>query len=367
MPILGLIPPPGGSLKDLAKAGQLPRFASFYLAAYHRRFDQVFYFSYDPGDTAIAGLRLLPGAPLGKRILYSFLMPFFRWRQLRQCTVIRVTQAEGGLPAVLAKLFLGTPYVASYGFHYSRAAYQDKGPLRAILASFTTRLTIQFADELIATTPILKRYLEGFVPAERVHLIPNGVDTALFPPAAPDAPREGLIYIGRLAPQKRLDLLLRAVALLPKPVPVTLVGAGSLEPDLRQLATELGLEVRFLGVVPHPELPDLLRQAKAFVLPSKWEGHPKALLEAMAIGLPCIGTDVPGTRDVLVNGQTGLLVASDDPKKLAVALQRILEDDNLSRRLGAAARAFIVQNYELEVLLERELDLLEGVAPNVRR
>jgi glycosyltransferase involved in cell wall biosynthesis len=353
-------------LKDLAQAGQLPRFASFYLAAYHRRFDQIFYFSYDPGDTAIAGLRLLPGAPLGKRILYSFLMPFFRWRQLRQCDVIRVTQAEGGLPAVLAKLFLGAPYVASYGFHYSRAAYQDKGLLRAMLASFTTRLTIQFADALIATTPILKRYLESFVPAERVHLIPNGVDTALFHPAAPDAPREGLIYVGRLAPQKRLDLLLRAVALLPKPVPVTLVGAGSLEADLRQLASELGLEVRFLGVVPHPELPELLRQAKAFVLPSKWEGHPKALLEAMAVGLPCVGRDVPGTRDVLVDGETGLLVDSETPAALAAAIQRLLEDAPLAAQLGAAARDFIADHYELNILLERELDLLEGVARDAR-
>ncbi len=365
MKILGLVPPPGGSLKDLAAAGQLPRFVKFYLAHYRRRFAKVRYFSYDEADLQPSpDLEVLPGLPLPKKVLYSFLMPFHRWRQMKECSVLRITQAEGGLPAVVNKLCFGTPYVASYGFHYSRAALQDKGLLRAMLASFFVRLTLHFADGVIATTPILKRYLEHFVPPERLHLVPNGVDTSLFAAkpgyALADPPR--LLFVGRLAPQKNLPLLLEACALLPRPVQVVLVGKGSLEAELRALASRLGVSVEFKGVVPHSELPGILASADVFVLPSLWEGHPKALLEAMACALPCVGTQVPGTRDVLENEHTGLLVPSGEADALAAALERLLDSESLRTRLGKAARAYIQADFELSKLLERELDLLEKVA-----
>ena len=133
-----------------------------------------------------------------------------------------------------------------------------------------------------------------------------------------------LLFVGRLDIQKNVPLFLRALAGVSGHFETTLVGAGELEGQLKQAAAELQLKnVHFHGRADGSELRELYRNADVFVLPSEYEGMPLVLLEALAMGLPIVATDIPGNRDLVVHGGNGLRVPLGDPPALREALLRV--------------------------------------------
>jgi glycosyltransferase involved in cell wall biosynthesis len=158
-----------------------------------------------------------------------------------------------------------------------------------------------------------------------------------------------VVYLGRLEAYKRVDLLLRAAALLASRFPaleVVLVGRGAERPRLEQLAQELGLagRVRFTGFVSDAERDELVGSARVCVCPSVKEGWGITVIEANALGTPVVATDAPGLRDAVRPGETGILVADAGPQafaaRMAEAIARVLSDDALAARLSAAARSW---------------------------
>jgi glycosyltransferase involved in cell wall biosynthesis len=139
-------------------------------------------------------------------------------------------------------------------------------------------------------------------------------------------------------------------------VELLVAGSGSLGEPLRGKAEANRLPVRFLGNVPHRQLPEILNSAALFVLPSYYEGHPKALLEAMACGLPVIGSDVPGIRELIRHGETGYLCGTS-PEEIRAAIQDVLNAPDLRARMGRNARESVVDQFSLERVLEMELAL----------
>jgi len=202
-----------------------------------------------------------------------------------------------------------------------------------------------------------------------VELIPNGVDTRRFRPAevpldrGVGAPRR-VLYVGRLSAEKNLSALVRAAGMLRARTPVRLVmiGAGPLAASLRAEAGAAGVSLELPGVIDQTALPSVYAAADAFVLASFTEGHPKALLEAMSVGRPCIVSDCDGNRSLVREGETGLLFDPHRPDALAAALARVLGDAPLAAALGKAARELIVERYDLAALVQREVTLLRSVA-----
>ncbi|MDQ2714020.1 MAG: glycosyltransferase [Chloroflexota bacterium] len=199
--------------------------------------------------------------------------------------------------------------------------------------------------------------------AERIITIPGSVDTEKFR-ASPDLLRKErtIICVARLEYAKGIDMLLCAwaqmmqtssawrLALKPE---LHLVGDGKFRGQLERMTTELGIEdsVKFLG--QRGDIITLLQGSWGFVLPSRWEGMPNALLEAMACGLPCIATCVSGSEDVIINGLNGFLVQPEQPAELALALRRIIESPDVAQRLGSAARTTVVRDYQLSTVVAR--------------
>jgi glycosyltransferase involved in cell wall biosynthesis len=211
-----------------------------------------------------------------------------------------------------------------------------------------TRTTLLPADAVIALTERERAGLiDRGVPSDRITVIPNGVDLTEFPSPVPGRTVDGppvALYVGRLyPPQKGLDTLVRAVALLPRPTPlrVRLVGEdwGGLEPLLR-LARRLDVAsaIEVAGALPRRELLAEYRRASLLVLPSRFEPFGIVLLEAMAAGLPIVASRVGGIPEVVEAPTTGLLVARDRPDELAAALARLVADPSLRRAMGEAGR-----------------------------
>lgn len=166
-----------------------------------------------------------------------------------------------------------------------------------------------------------------------------------------------LVAVGRFVPKKGFDVLLQAMKLLrEKGVEAWLVlaGSGPLKRELDSLRRELGLEdcVEMPGFLPHDEVPDLLLRADCFVMSSvvsktgDRDGIPNVILEAMAHGLPVVGTDVSGIGEVVKNGVTGLLVPPGDAAALADALGALFADHERAKKWGEAGRAMVLEQFD---------------------
>jgi len=189
--------------------------------------------------------------------------------------------------------------------------------------------------------------------ADRIRVVGNGVDTEAFHPAweLRDTERMTVLFVGRTIPDKGVDVLLRAAALLATDaIEILVLGSQNFDPhaplspyesSLRELAAASRTPVRFLPTVGRHRIPDVLRTADVLVVPSRWpEPYGLTVTEGMATGIPVVASAVGGIPEAL--GGSGILVPPDDPDALVDALRGLADDPAERRRLGAAAREHAV-------------------------
>lgn len=245
--------------------------------------------------------------------------------------------------------------------HNSRERYTPQRLRQALALAAHTEASIGVSEGV--RTSLVER---GFAPQQCL-AIPNGVALERFPerllPARWQDRAGDIAMASRFARQKDHATLIHALALLRArgmTPALHLAGAGSmrLQRQAQALVRRLGLQsqVHFLGNVA--DLPERLAATQVFVLSTRWEGMPLALVEAMAAGCACIGTDVVGVREVIEHESTGLLVPPDDAGALAEALQRLLQNPALAQQLGQAARQRALSAHGRERMWQRYRALL---------
>jgi glycosyltransferase involved in cell wall biosynthesis len=367
--ILGLLPAIRGGLGELAMTGQHARLIDGYLKPYARAFEAVRYFSYltesldaYTTDPELTGrVRIYPGRGWHPWA-YSFAMPFRYRDAFRGCAIFRVFQVTGVIPALIAKRRFGIPFVTTYGFWYGRLA---RSRVTGALRRAVEALGLRAADAVIVPTPELGAHVAARVGAAKVHLIPNGVDTELFAPGPRRSQRaKNVLYVGRLSEEKNVGAVVEAAARLTGrfELRLTFIGRGPARASLEAEARRRGVAAEFVPVVEHRRVPAYLAEADAFVLPSYTEGHPKALLEAMSAGVPCVASNVGGNRAIIEPDATGLLFDLGAPDALAAALARVLGDPEGARTRAERARARVVERYDLARLVAEEIELLKRLA-----
>ncbi len=207
---------------------------------------------------------------------------------------------------------------------------------------------------------------QGFRPNHIVH-IPGSVQPEIFCPSAalrpdPARPERIIVCVGRLEYSKGIDVLLHSWARYMRTFPaertalvpqLQIIGDGELRPQLERIARELDIldSVTFLGT--RSDILSFLQQSWGFILPSRWEGMPNALLEAMSCGLPCIATRISGSEDLFCDGLNGILVKPEQPAEMALALHRLIEDTSFAQQLGREARATVLRDYQLSHIVNQ--------------
>jgi glycosyltransferase involved in cell wall biosynthesis len=225
------------------------------------------------------------------------------------------------------------------------------------------RAVARFAHAQVAISHGLARYLadtEGFRP-DAFTIIHYGIEPGNEPPSPPAAPR--LVAVGRLIPIKGFDILLRAFELAQAEVPgltLEVAGAGPLDSELRRRAPE---EVTFLGRVS--PVGELYERNAVVVVPSRGEGFGMVALEAAERGRAAIVTDVGGLPEIVVDGETGIVVPREDAQALAAAIVRLTRDPELVRSYGAAARRRALTQFSAEEAADR-IDRLYRTLVNKR-
>jgi len=250
--------------------------------------------------------------------------------------------------------------------------------LRSARARHRLRALSFFCDRVVAVGEEIRDFLVGEVriARSRVALIRNGIDLARYRPGRRDFRRRiGLPVterwigqIARLEEEKDQATLLRAFASVRArhaDTRLVLVGDGSLRASLEELARSLGVEaaVSFLGA--RSDVADLLPELDVFVLSSIREGLPLALLEAMACGVPVVATAIGNIPRVVRDGENGDLVPPADERALAAAVGRTLDSPDRASALGAAARAWVAQEYGLDATVRRYQELYDELSPDV--
>ncbi len=336
---------------------------------------------------ASEGWRCWP-VPVARRAL-SAAHPVALWRLWRlmrreRYDVVHVHTPVAAVLGRLAARMAGTPHVVytahGFYFHDRMAAWARRLWIwleRALGRCCTDWLLCQSNED--ARTAVRERIL----PDDRVVWIGNGVEVAAFAAARPDpalraalglGPEHRVVgFIGRLVREKGVFELLRALHRVRQVLPGArlLVVGEALSSDrargaggaLARLVAALDLAGAIVFTGFRDDVPQLLALMDVFALPSHREGVPRSVIEAMAAGRPVVATDIRGCRELVVDGETGLLVPVDAPEALADALLGLLQDPPRARALGEAGRRRAAERLDEGLVLDRELAVLNRLRP----
>lgn len=234
------------------------------------------------------------------------------------------------------------------GVSRARLTWLLEGYLR--LEAALTRL-----GHVIAPSRAMREFMlaHGF-PRRRLHVIPYGVEPA---PASAKPERDVLIagVAANLEYWKGLDILLRAARSVESPLRLEIYGTGSLRGELEREANATGVDAMFHGFVS--DMNGRLRELDVLVQPSRADNLPLAILEAMAVGTPVIGARVGGIPELVIDGETGILVEPEDPTALASALEELARDPERRRELGTRAREHVAAHFSAEDVARRTVAL----------
>jgi glycosyltransferase involved in cell wall biosynthesis len=295
--------------------------------------------------------------------LYALLLPLLHYRQLRSVDLFKTNQIHGADVALLAKFIHRKPLIVRAGYMWPRDHEREVGKSwRTRIMHWVASRVLHRAQRIVFTTQGMKAFASnryGVLP-EKITIIPNFVDTARFHPQPTAEKISGRVCaIGRLHPRKNLDLLIHALADVPNSH-LVLIGEGPAKKQLAELANNLNVQVEFKGALPNAALPLEIAQSAVVAQVSQFEGHPKALIEAMGCGAAVIGTDVEGINNIIVNGYNGRL-CKPTADSISNVLNELLGDSVTCQRLGEQATQFVQENYALEHIVKQELQVYQSV------
>jgi glycosyltransferase involved in cell wall biosynthesis len=356
----------GVSLRTWNLIGNLDREIALYQRLMQQGYDVSFVTYGDASDLSfsdrLGGIKVLCNESSLPPEEYEQALVSLHGRYLEQCQVIKTNQSYGADIALRAARHYGKSLVARCGYMWSFNAARDHGEdsPSAIEAARVEAQVFSAADRVVVTTPAMKADVIRRIPAaaSTITIIPNYVDTHLFRPLGIARDPESVLFVGRIAPEKNLGALIEAAE--PLDVKLILIGEGKLRPRLQQRFKDLDGRVSWEGNIPNTDLPNYLNRAGCFVLPSLYEGHPKALIEAMSCATPVIGADSPGIRELVRHLDNGYL-CSPDPEGVRAALTELLSRPDLCSRLGKRGRDYVVENYSLDRIVQLELAVLRDV------
>ncbi len=379
--VLGLFFTRGVSLGQWLDSGLFDREVLIYHAHLDSGyFSKIYWFSYGVNDSSIA-VNLYDSGRLSRKIevvscprwfnflgivgatLYSIFMPIFIRAGAGKCDVFKTNQMDGSFAALICSMVFRRPVYLRTGYTLSRALkfISPDNFLKQVLVYIIEFFAFKVADAASVTSRddrnfLISRY--GQKVDSKLAVIRNYVDTNLFCWTAPEKKNmDKVLYVGRLSSEKNLAnaiLACKKVGLR-----IDIIGAGEELQSLVEVAKSCDAQVRWLGLIPNKSLPDIFKDYSYFILPSLWEGLPKALIEAMSAGLVCIGNNTTGINELIEDGVTGYLSASSNVQDLSNALQRAQVGDYL--RVSYAASKYIHNEYSLEIITSQERELFDNI------
>ncbi|MFW9821474.1 MAG: glycosyltransferase family 4 protein [Candidatus Thorarchaeota archaeon] len=288
---------------------------------------------------------------------------------------IKTNQTLGGIVGVIAKLLYRKKYIVRAGYErlFNFMVKTKKKGIKNYIKYLVNYFKIylnefivyRLADQIILTNEpdisfIIKRFnLKKKQRNNQIHLFYNFIDVNLFKPLNLSKKDKSVLYVGRLTYGKNLSNLINAFKNLDDYI-LDFIGNGPLEYDLRKLAEQVNPNINFLGLVSNEKLPNIINQYQLFIIPSYFEGNPKALLEAMSCGISCIGSNIKGINNIIQHKKNGYLCKLDSGS-IRKAITTLYANHNLREEIADNARKFILENCELDSIVKKEYQLYKSI------
>ncbi len=277
-------------------------------------------------------------------------------------TILHTWMFHANVPGRVLGRSLGVPVIIS-----SERTMASESPTRYRLNAATAR----YADAIICVSQNVADFARDHIhlPAEKLRVVPNGIDLSTVRQRdgtlqrLPGEPVK-LLYLGRLTEVKGVRDLIEAAKILAAATPanswrLTLMGDGALRAELEARIAENGLQTQITLIPAHADALQRIAEYDALVLASHWEGMPNVAIEAMAAGIPVVATAVGGTPEVVLHGETGLLVPANNPAAFAGAMATVIADDALRARMGAAGRTRAEESFTVQAMVRRTETIYE--------
>lgn len=278
-------------------------------------------------NIVVIGMPRLFNIPIIGNYLYSFLIPFLHPKSLRDADILKTNQMDGSWTGVLAKWIYKKQLIVRTGYSISQLlCNKDSTSFKCKWFKFIEKYAYRYGDYAIVSSQHNCEYIQEKygISNQKISVIYNYINLKLFAPKN-DINRyeDRILYVGRLDSEKNLFSLVEALSTVN--LVLDIYGQGDqIENKLRDFALQKNVKVNFFGIVPNDQLPKVYNQYQYYILPSYHEGMPKTLIEAMASGCLCVGTDVPGINEIIINDFNGILAKTTSSESLSEAINRAI-------------------------------------------
>lgn len=389
MEILGVVFTTGVSLKIWVDRGLLDREKQIYEEHLRQgHFDKIIWFTYGTEDNEIRD-RLVESGRLESRIqvvpmpkyffykkmayLYSCLLPFIQKKYCKGLDIIKTNQMNGAWTAEMIHRKYAVPFLLRTGYTYSlflmrkdkeTESWLKKGKLKYIYRRYKkieNYLYHQCSHATVSSehdrTYICEQYA---ISDSNISILTNYIDCSLFKSRISKQVEKNnrFLFVGRLSLQKNLFRIIQALGEMG--IGLDIYGKGEQCEELMEFVRKRQFDVCFRGVVSNQELASIYNQYQYYILASLYEGMPKTLLEAMACGCICFGTDVEGIREVIKNKETGYIIDDVSVESIKRAVSGgIGQEDNA--QISERAVQYIKKYHSLETIVTKEWEIMRRI------
>lgn len=371
---LGLLFTRNVSLKLWVESGLFDREKKIYEKELEQNvYDNIYWFTYGSEDKEVYN-KLVGEGRIDTRIkvipmpkffkgrlgydLYSLLMPIIQKKYMKDIEIIKSNQMDGAWTGLIIRKIYHIPFYFRTGYTNTLFHQKMKGKrdFDYYKFSFLERIIYKYCDYASVTSNHDKEYVCSSynIDEKKVTVLVNYVDTDVFCDLENIQRKDRLVFVGRLSEQKNLFNIIEAANY--NNIGLDIYGDGPLKDSLCNLTMDLGADVCFKGIISNDKIPEMLNSYKYYILASEYEGMPKTLIEAMACGCICIGTDVEGINEVIKDQYNGFLSKGTDSQSIAETIRRAINNVEKERYRSNAIN-MISQQYSLETIIEKEKQL----------
>ncbi len=291
--------------------------------------------------------------------LYSFLVPFYHRKIFKECDMLKTNQMDGSWSALLVKWIYNKPLLLRTGFTQSIFLIkQNRNKMKILFSKFIENLMYKNCDFATIGSEKDKQYIcDSYnINPNKIKVMFNYIDIDIFKNLNSER-KEKIVFVGRLSEQKNLYSLIEAMN--KTDFTLDIYGQGELKEELQKFALEKNANVNFMGVISNKELPNILNQYKYYILSSHYEGMPKTLLEAMACGCICLGTNVEGINEVIKDKFNGFLVNGVDTDSISDFLLQLPSLVKINKDISENGVETIEESFSLDTIVEKEKQIMK--------
>lgn len=370
----------GMSLTKWEKLGLLAREKRIYEEHLKRgHYDYVYWFTYDYSDISLREKMITSGALDSRIIIFPIVNEKGKKRSycelsavMQNIDIIKTDQMDGAMVAYKCakkykkKLLLRTGYTISSFKRHEISEVNGINKIKKIFWYIYYKQVEKFlyarCDRATVSSMHDYEYITNTceIDGDRLFILPNYIDCDLFKPL--NMLRENrFLFVGRLDKQKNLENIVKAFRGLD--IGLDIIGEGCLQEKLRQLKQDNGVDIKFIGKVDNSELPLMYNSYRYYLLASLYEGMPKTLLEAMACGCICLGTNVEGIKEVLTDGDNGFIIDNISASAIQEKIKSVIENSDISD-IAVNAEKYVTQKHSLDSVVMTEYVITLGTDYN---